>query len=407
MRLLVVSWWMPYPPDNGTRQRAFNLLKHLSRRHSLTLLAFGVPRGPEDIAPLQELCDRVRILPPRTLETGRLGIEGLFSAVPRYYVQTKSKEMTTLVEAAASDHDAVLALTCGAGLHLSRTARTMPSVLDEIEVGVPREQYVLERNLVRRVRHGLTWWKYRRFIRFLTTSFDRSTVVSNLEREHLRAMGCDVGRVAVVPNGVNVPDIEPASTRARRLIYPGSVMYSANLDAVRFFVTEIFPLVRRAAPDLVFTVTGATDGVDIGDLAGVEGVTFTGRLPDVDALIAESAACVVPLRIGGGTRLKVLHAMALSTPVVATPKGVEGLDLEPNRHVLVAENPDTLAAQIVRVVNDASLACRLVSEGRAVVRERYAWGPIASTLEGVIQSAVEDHRSGQRRQAYSGAERRG
>lgn len=275
----------------------------------------------------------------------------------------------------------------------------MPSVLDEIEVGVLREQFLNERHPLRRLRHGATWWKYRRFIRSLAHRFDRSTVVSDLERQHLRAMGCDVSRVTVVPNGVNVSDLEPASRRIRRLVYPGSVMYAANLDAVRFFVTDVFPLVRRALPDLVFTVTGATEGVDIADLADVEGVTFTGRLPDVDALIAESAACIVPLRVGGGTRLKVLHAMAVSTPVVSTSKGIEGLDVEPDRHVLVADSPDALAAQVVRVVSDQALSSRLASEARALVRARYEWGPIASTLESVIQEAVDDHRSGRRRLA--------
>ena len=397
MRLLVVSWWMPYPPDNGTRQRAFNLLKHLSQRHALSLFAFGEPAGPGDIEPLRALCDRVHIVPPRAVDGGRLGLEGLFSRVPRYYAQTTSPEMMAMVEAAAPGHDAALALTCGAALHLRRVIPTVPSVLDELEVGLLREQFLNERHPLRQLRHGVTWWKYRRFIRSLASSFDRSTVVSDRERQHLHAMGCDVSRIAIVPNGVEVSALEPVTRRARRLVYPGSVMYSANLDAVRFFVRDVFPIVRRSLPDLVFTVTGATEGVDIADLAAAEGVTFTGRLPEVGALIAESAACVVPLRVGGGTRLKVLQAMALATPVVSTSKGIEGLDVEAGRHLLVADTPDALAAEIVRVVSDEALGARLTSQARALVEARYEWGPIARTLEGVIEDAVDDRRSGRRR----------
>jgi glycosyltransferase involved in cell wall biosynthesis len=114
-------------------------------------------------------------------------------------------------------------------------------------------------------------------------------------------------------------------------------------------------------------------------------------------MIAESAACVVPLRVGGGTRLKVLHAMAMATPVVSTSKGIEGLDVEPDRHLLVGDSPEALAAQILRLLDEPGLGARLAVAGRERVRERYAWEPIAATLERVIEGAVEDRRSGRRR----------
>ena len=383
---------MPYPPDNGTRQRAFNLLTHLSRHHTITLLTFGRTSPADDIGPLRELCDRLEIFRPRIPQSARLGIEGLLSTVPRYYAQTRSADLTARVNTIAQGHDALLALTCGAALHMTGVARARPSVLDEIEVGVLRDQYTGEPRLVRRLRHGLTWWKYAQFIRSLASRFNRSTVVSEREREFLGLMGCDTTRVAVVANGVNVPATLDVREKVRRLVYPGSVMYSANLDAVRFFVHDVWPLVRAMAPDLTLTVTGATDGVDLGGLDSADGVTFTGRLPDVDDLIATSAACVVPLRVGGGTRLKILHAMALATPVVSTSKGIEGLDLVPGQHLLVADTPEDLAASILRVTNDRALGTALACEGYALVRDRYAWGPIAETLERVILDAVEEHR---------------
>jgi glycosyltransferase involved in cell wall biosynthesis len=268
----------------------------------------------------------------------------------------------------------------------------MPGVFDEAEVGVLREQYLRERTPLRRARHGLTWWKFRRYIASVIGRFDCTTVVSDREREHLRDLGCDSARIAVVPNGIAVPAIDIPVRRVPRLIYPGAVTYSANLDAVRYFVREILPLVRRSVPDLSFVVTGSTVDADIRDLTATEGVTFTGRLPDVSPFIAESAACVVPLRIGGGTRLKILHAMAVATPVVSTSKGIEGLEVEPERHVLVADTPETFAAQVVRVVRDPVLGSEIAMAARQLVRERYAWGPIGRTLEGVVESAVAERR---------------
>lgn len=397
MRLLVASSWMPYPPDNGSRLRAYHLLRHLGRRHRITLLVHGAARDAADVVALQAFCERVELVAPRPVDPARLGLAGLLSPVPRYYAQTRNERLSALALEARAEHEAVLGLQIDVALSLLPAAWTMPSVLDEIEVGMARERYTLAASPVRRVRQGLTWFKQRRFVRSLLDGFDRATVASSVEREHLRAIGCDIDRVAVVPNGVDVPVGAPPAARAERIVYPGSVTYSANLDAVRFFVGEVFPLLRRARPGLAFVVTGSTDGVDVAALAGVAGVTFTGRLDDVGPMVAESAACVVPLRVGGGTRLKVLHAMAQATPVVSTSKGIEGLDVEPDRHLLVADSPETLAAQVLRLLDDPGLGARLAAAGREHVRERHAWEPIAASLERVIEGAVEDRRSGRRR----------
>ena len=167
--------------------------------------------------------------------------------------------------------------------------------------------------------------------------------------------------MSIVPNGVDVTRASLAAPAPAdsRLIYPGSITYDANLDAVTFFASEILPLIRRARPHVELWVTGSTAGVETSALAGA-GVRFTGLLPDVDAAVRDSTVCVVPLRIGGGTRMKVLQAMALGTPVVATPKGVEGLDVMPGRHVLVADSPAHFAEQTLRLLQDASMRRRKV-----------------------------------------------
>jgi glycosyltransferase involved in cell wall biosynthesis len=126
-------------------------------------------------------------------------------------------------------------------------------------------------------------------------------------------------------------------------------------------------------------------------LTAIENVSFTGRLPDVEPTLSRSAACVVPLRIGGGTRLKVLLAMALGTPVVSTSKGVEGLDVEPGRHALVADDPEGFAAHVVRVLSEPALARRLSIDGHRLVRDRYGWNAAGDELEEAVQRAVVAH----------------
>jgi glycosyltransferase involved in cell wall biosynthesis len=389
MRLLAVSTWLPYPLDNGSRVRAYHLLRHLARQHSVTLLAFGTLTESEDTAPLRAFCADVTVVPPSTLAGRRLSARGLLSPVPRYFVQTDSPAMRSLIVRHVPRHDVAIGMQVDAARYL-RAAR-IPRIFEEAEVGLILDRYARADSPVKRVRHGLTWWKSRRFVGHLANDFDRTTVVSARERNHLQAIGCDVRRVAIVPNGVEVPRSAMPTRRVPRLVYPGSVQYVANLDAVAYFVREILPLVRKRRADVEFTVTGSTSGVDLGGLDRCNGVVFTGRLPEIDTLIAESAACVVPLRIGGGTRLKVLQAMALGTPVVSTRKGIEGLDQDIERHVLLADRPADYADLILQLLDEPMLGSRLAISARAFVQERYTWGSIGVALDEVIEAALAEH----------------
>lgn len=393
MKLLVVSSWFPYPPDNGSRIRAYQLLRQLALRHRVTLVCLDSPRSPDDLRPLEDLTVGLQAIQlPRSTDW-HSAVRGWFSPVPRHYVQTENLDVRALVHASPGRYDAAIAFQPKAGVYVADLAGTMPTVLDEMEVGLMRDLCLQSRSSWRRARYGLTWAKFVRFTRSLLQRFDASTVASSQERDHLLAMGCDVDRVTVVPNGVEVPLTVVPAKREARLIYPGSVTFSANLEAVRYFVRDVWPLVRSECPALSFWVTGATDGVYIDDLRRTGGVTFTGRLPEVDTLIAQSAACVVPLRVGGGTRLKILQAMALSTPVVSTSKGIEGLDVAPDVHVLLGDSPRAMADQVVRVVHDSGLARRIATAAKAVVRERYTWESIGRTFEGVLESALANHRT--------------
>ena len=269
----------------------------------MTLLCFGVPRSPGDVAALRSFCEHVDFL--RAHATARKPADRARGPLPsaRYSEQTQSPRMKSLVAAhvrAARRGDRVPGGRGVVPVGMARRAR----IFEEVEVGVYRDAPLAASSPLRRARLRLAWWNGR-FVRGLVNSFDRSTVVSGIERDHLMAIGCDSSRIEVVPNGTTAADVfTPRERHVSRLIYPGPVTYSANLDAVRYFVHEILPLVRRVRPDVTFVVTGSTDGVDVGDLEAEDGVSFTGRLADINAILAESAACVVPLRIGGGTRLE-------------------------------------------------------------------------------------------------------
>jgi glycosyltransferase involved in cell wall biosynthesis len=388
MDLLVVSTWFPFPPTNGSKLRAYHLLKGLAAAHRIHLLTFAEP-GEETslgIAELSSFCASVEVIagnPAKAPATLSLG--GLTSDTPRAYLRAFNAAMRALVERKAQNCQAAIALQLPASLYL-RGLR-LPRMLEEVEV-TAITQKMAESKGVLRLRRTLTVRKLAHFVRRLAEEIDHMTVVSEIERQALIRMGCRPDIVSVIPNGADPADLERVAPicRAQTVVYHGSTTYGPNLDAVRWFIADIWPVVRGRHPNARFIVTGSTEGVDLGTLPDVPGVEFTGFVDDVKSVVAGSSACVVPLRLGGGTRIKVLEALALGTPVVATAKAVEGIDIVPDLHALIANTTERFAAQVVRVFEDGALASRLRTSGRALVESRYMWPRIAATLSARIEA---------------------
>jgi polysaccharide biosynthesis protein PslH len=249
-----------------------------------------------------------------------------------------------------------------------------------------RDQYTRQSRLSSRARYGLTWWKTQRYVAGLLRQFAGATVVSERERELLRPYAPAHLGLAVVPNGVDTSACAGSfgDPQADTLIYPGALSYDANFDAMAHFLGAIWPRLRAARPDVRLRVTGRAAPEQIAALPAADGVEFTGYLDDVRPAVARAWAEVVPLRKGGGTRLKVLEALALGTPVVSTSKGVEGLELEDERHVLVADTAEAFAAATERLLGQPKLRASLAAAGRQAVRERYDWRTIGARLNDLV-----------------------
>ena len=391
--MLVVSSWFPTPPTNGSKLRAFHLLAQLaSRGHRISLLSFAESGEAEQSDDLRSFCESIEIVPGNPHKAApSLPARNFFNRMPRSYATTCSSHMASLVDSRWRDHDLLLTLQIGAALYLRKTIR-IPTVFDEAEVGVVLERYRSERHVMRQARHGLTWWKYARYIQSLTNLATRTTTVSPVERQHLLDAGCDGSRIDEVPNGVDGSLLETAPTAVPRdasMIYTGAITYHANLDAVRYLVTDILPRLRTEHPRLRLQVTGETGGVDMQSLRSGGDIEFTGRVPSVVPLLHASRLCVVPLRVGGGTRLKILEAMAAGTPVVSTSKGIEGLDLRPEEDVLVGDDPASFARQVTRLLTDDELRARMSARGRQTVAQRYTWTIVGDALERTLTRALE------------------
>jgi glycosyltransferase involved in cell wall biosynthesis len=228
-------------------------------------------------------------------------------------------------------------------------------------------------------------WKHRRFVRRLDADCAGFFVASEREAAVLSAITAHAARIAVVPNGVTLTEQPDGSLRdPHRLIYSGSPIYAPNRDAVAFFAADILPRIRARVPDAWLAVTGKTEGVALNDLSKTNGITFTGWLSDIRAYVATSRVCVVPLRQGGGTRLKILEAMALGTPVVATTKGAEGLDMTNGEDILIADDPEAFADATSRLLTDDTLHARIAARARETVATRYDWETISAEMLDIL-----------------------
>jgi glycosyltransferase involved in cell wall biosynthesis len=387
MNVLVISAWCPYPPSNGAKQRAYFLLQQLARRHSVTLLTFAHPdeHAEPQAAELSRLCRDVRVVRESPVYDRRDRLRGWISAMPRSLASSISAAMQHEVDRALPGQDVALGLTQWSAPYLLGRLGP-PRVLDEIELTTIADE---KGTGVARLRHKLTWLKQKWFVSRVASDFACITVVSQQERAIAVDAGCDPGRVAIVPNGVARDWLETPRPRveSRRLVYAGSVTFPPNLDAVRFYVTQVLPKVREALPGATLFVTGSTGDAPIADLIGRPGVVFTGHVSDVRSEVAKSGVCVVPLRIGGGTRLKILEALALGVPVVSTVKGAEGLELAEGRELLIADSAKALAEATVRVLADEGLAARLSAAGRRIVEERYTWEVAGDALNRALEES--------------------
>jgi len=392
MDLLYLSPWFPFPPTNGSELRINALVRGLAARHEVTLLSFQRrPIDPRGLAEARDLLSAVHLVPWREFDpNGRRARRGYFSARPRSVVDTYSAEMDALIRETVAEHryDAVIASQLVMAAYWPAWDN-LPAVLDEVELGSFREQTLLAANFVARARRGLMWAKLRAYVRGLLPHFAAATVVSTRERDLLGQIAPDYSAVALVPNGIDAAAC--AGVRAvhdpNTLIFTGAFTYGANHEAMVWFLDEVYPLVRRAAPEVRLVITGDHAGKP---LPRADGVTLTGFVDDVRPLVAGASAAVVPIRQGGGTRLKILEAMALGTPVVATTKGAEGLDVIDGEHLLLADSPEDFAAAVVGLHRDSSLRQKLVDNARQLVRERYDWVVIMPRFLALIEQVADE-----------------
>ena len=389
-----ILWVKPgglWPLTTGGRLRSFHTVDELSRRHRLTLLtSHGPDEDPQELAARLPHCERVVSLPHRPPKLGspRLAaavVGSWFSELPvdmwKWRVPALRAEAARLM--ARGDVDVCVADFLVALSNVPLDGR-VPVVLFEhnVEHVIWKRLAALERRGWRRLLLELEWRKVRRFEARACARTDLTMAVSEADRD-LLARTSPGARVVAIPTGVDtsyfVPDGRPES--AAGLVFTGSMDWFPNEDGMLHFVSEILPLIRREVPGTAFTVVGRDPSPRLREAAAGARVHVTGRVDDVRSYVAEAAVYVVPLRVGGGTRLKIFEALAMGKAVVSTTVGAEGLPLVPGEHFIAADDPALFARAVVSLLRDPGRRRVLGDAGRRLVEERYSWPQVAREFE--------------------------
>lgn len=392
MKILYLSPWFPTPSANGSKIRIHALLSALAWRHEVHLISFMRAGEQVDINAAKKICASIQITPWHEFAPRRWkALLGFFSPIPRSLVDTYSREMKSLCDQITKEitPDVIISSEFGTSRYVNGSDEIY-RIFEDIEIGRIWEERIKASSRMKQWRRNLTWIKARHYIGRKLNHFDACTVVSDREKTILKEIAPDFHEIHLIPNGVDLDAMQTglAEPHPTVLIYNGALTYNANFDAMHYFLKYIFPSIRLQMPETHLKITGSYKGVDLDAFPLNGQVTLTGYLPDVRHAVAGAWACVVPLRMGGGTRIKILEAMALGTPVIATSKGAEGLDVTSGENILIADEPGEFAAQTVRLLRDPDLRAFLADNARKLVEGKYGWDAIGEKFLQLVEEVA-------------------
>jgi glycosyltransferase involved in cell wall biosynthesis len=396
-RLLFLSIAFPLPAHNGHKMRMWALLRALAHEgHRITLLTFAEAHPAADAyRAVHEICASVEIVPLALTNLSErrdylMRACSLASRLPYSVRRFVSASMAERIRRRVSDErfDAIICDTIFVLPNLPHTR--VPVILNNVDVEhVILERYAAcERNPARRLYCMLEAFKLRRFEQAACRRAALRMVCSGDDEALLRLLWSE-GPMVVVPNVVDTDEYRPDHADVPvTALFQGAMDWYPNRDAVLFFVREILPEIRRQVPGVQFRVAGRQGPTRFQELMErVPGVTFSGTVPDIRVEVARSTVCVVPLRIGSGTRLKILEAAAMGRPIVSTRVGAEGLELRDGEEILIADDPHGFARSVVALLSNPERCRALGAAARRKVERTNSIPVLREALRTALAAA--------------------
>jgi len=394
MKILWVKSGGLVPLDHGGKIRSYHLARELARRHDVTLFTFYPSTRDDKHNELKSVFSRVIGLPlsipaQRSRHEYLAYFKNLFSGLPysmvKYCQPQAAKELRELLEQETFD-----IIVCDFLLTAAVIPWDLPGLkvifTHNIEARIWQRHFQLARNPLWKAASYREFRTMKRMEQDYLKSADYVLTVSEVDR-HFFCSFLDPLKIAVIPTGVDInyfrpkPDGEQLNT----LVFTGSMDWKANEDGIVYFADKILPHIRRQIPDVSLFVVGRRPSARIEQLAARDSaLKITGTVDDVRPYVAKASVYVVPLLVGGGTRLKIFEAMAMGKAVVSTSIGAEGLSVTPEENILLADDPVDFARQVILLLSDAKRRNELAHAARQLVERNYSWSAVGEHFSSVL-----------------------
>lgn len=410
-KILFLTQVLPYPPHSGAKLRAYYVLRQLAQQHEVTLLSFVREDDKiEAVKHLEDICGAVYTVPMHRslLRNVRAGVKAVFMGQSVIIVRDEMPEMHRAIHflLAAQSFDVIHADQTSMAqyaLYAQRlNAKTFGHPHTPMVLDAHNALYRIPERMARHESNPLKRRLYQREARVLAryevdtyNRFDHVVFVTSVDQEEIVQRTLQTGRavssrsrptISVIPICVDT-DEKPLVARRDQLLtvtHLGTMFWPPNVEGVLWFAREVFPKVLAQMPEARFVVVGKDPPKEVQDLAlQVRNVQVTGYVPDPEPYLAETGVFIVPLRAGGGMRVKIIDAWSWGLPIVSTSIGAEGIEIGEGENILIGDTPEALADAVVRVLREPVLGERLRTQGRAWVEAHYHWRNVYPAWEDV------------------------
>lgn len=391
MNILVIYPYIPYPIDRGTYQRTFHLLRELAREHTVNLIALS-ENGEriENRHVFESFCRDVRFVPFEHPAWPKLIPHRLFSRTPSSVQHWRLPHIADAIrdELEHNHYDLVHVCDIVLAQYFLDEHKDIPLSIDRSRVDLQFQQQQASFNAHTLKDKILAWeslFKMRHFEKRVAKRSQLQVLCGPDDEVFVRKHISTTTPLKVVANGVDLDyfraELEPEPRSAKpTVLFCGAMDYTPNVDALRWFFSNIHAALLQRVPDLQVLIVGKLPIPEVQAYAQLPGVSVTGSVPDVRPYYRRTWLQMVPLRIGGGTRLKIVESLAIGTPVVSTTIGAQGLGLTQGTNILLADTPESFADQIVSALESQPLRDHLRNRGISIAKERFGWRNIGATL---------------------------
>jgi len=404
MRILLLTPQRPYPPHQGTTLRNFNLVKELAKRHRICVLTFLEPdQDPANPGPLPELCEWLETVPVPQRSTAQRLRQLLFTRRPdmswRLWSSAFNDRLASCLAEETFDVVEIEGIEMAPYRPTIEVARPKPLIIYDAH----NAEWILQQRACAAdvktparwpaaLYSWVQWHRLRRYEANLLQRVDHTVAMSAPDKVALRDVISNAP-ITVIPNGVDLAAYRHFRGRPLEfdLLFTGKMDFRPNIDAILWFGQHVFPLIQARRPWTTFAIVGQRPHPRLDILRDMPGVTITGYVDDVRPYIAGTTVYVAPLRVGGGTRLKLLEAMALAKPIVSTTVGAEGFPVVNGQEVILADEPEAFANQVLNLLDNPARRRELGQAGQSFAQANYGWDALVPHLEKVYEAGLKQN----------------